>query len=215
MNTRNIPNQPTRFQFDTVFAADSARGISGMTRARSTYAADEVETMRREAHAAGHAAALAEAAHSQALALTAIAQSASVLIEQFDLQIDTIRMESAGLALAVARKLAGAALSIAPQADLEAFLSECLNKLHREARLVVTVTPDNADYLRSRINELTDQSGFAGRVIVVPEPSMRVTDCRIEWADGGIEKNIDDLFASIEEQLRRWKPTAATEGNDR
>lgn len=215
MTIRNIPSNATRFQFDTIFAADAARGISGAGRARSTYAADEVEAMRRDAHAAGHAAALAEAAHSQALALTAIAQSASVLIEQFDSQIDAIRLESAGLALAVARKIAGAALSMAPQADLEAFLSDCLNKLHKEARLVVTVTPDNADYLRSRIEDLAHQSGFAGRVIVVPEPSMRITDCRIEWADGGIEKNIDDLFASIEEQLRRWKPRPANEGNTR
>lgn len=203
---------PTRFQFDTVFAADTVRGLSGGGRQRSTFAADEVDAIRRDAHSAGREAAMAEATHAQAVALSAIARSATVLIEQFDSQIEAFRQDSATIALVVARKLAGEALAIAPHGELERFISECLNKLHREARLVVTVSPDNADHLRSRIGELVDQNGFAGRVVVMPETAMNLADCRIEWADGGIEKNLETTFASIEEQVRRWKPTQQAEG---
>jgi flagellar assembly protein FliH len=212
MTARNTPSNATRFNFDTVFAADTVRGLSGGGKQRSMYAADEVEGIRNDALAAGRQAALAEATHAQAVALTAIARSASVLIEQFDRQISEIRQESAALALVIARKLAGEALSIAPHTDLERFLGECLHKLHREARLVVTVTPLNADHLRNRIEEIVDQNGFAGRVIVMPDPSMGPADCRIEWADGGIERNLDTAFEAIEEQVRRWQPSPSTEG---
>jgi flagellar assembly protein FliH len=212
MTARNTPSNATRFNFDTVFAADTVRGLSSCGKQRSMYAADEVEGIRNDALAAGRQAALAEATHAQAVALTAIARSASVLIEQFDRQISEIRQESAALALVIARKLAGEALSIAPHTDLERFLGECLHKLHREARLVVTVTPLNADHLRNRIEEIADQNGFAGRVIVMPDPSTGPADCRIEWADGGIERNLDTAFEAIEKQVRRWQPSPSTEG---
>jgi len=212
MNQRPAPANPTKFQFDTVFAADVARGISGSGRQRSTFAADEVETMRHEAHAAGRASALAEAAHSQAIALSAIAQSATTLIEQFDHRISILQRESAGLALVIARKLAGEALSRAPLAELEAFLVDCFHKLHREARLVVTVPAENADGLRARLGELVESSGFAGRVIIMADAGMRISDCRVEWADGGIEKNLDDVFAAMEEQLHRWALSTKAEG---
>jgi len=215
MTARNTPSNPTRFHFDTVFAADTVRGLSGGGRQRSMYAADEVESIRNDALAAGRQAALTEAPHAQAVALSAIAQSASVLIAQFDQQIAEIRRESATLALVIARKLAGDALAIAPHTDLELFLGECLHKLHREARLVVTVTPLNADYLRSRIEQIVDGNGFAGRVIVMPEPSMGPADCRIEWADGGIERDLQAAFEAIEEQVRRWQPSPSTEGNSK
>ena len=148
--------------------------------------------------------ALAEAAHSQAMALSAIAQSATTLIEQFDHKIATLQRESAGLALVIARKLAGEALSRAPHAELEAFLVDCFHKLHREARLVVTVPAESADGLRDRLGDLVESSGFAGRVIIMADTGMRISDCRVEWADGGIEKNLDDVFAAMEEQLHRW-----------
>lgn len=215
MTAHNTPSNHTRFHFDTVFAADTVRGLSGGGKQRSMYAADEVEGIRNDALAAGRQAALTEATHAQAVALSAIARSTSVLIEQFDRQIEEIRRESAMLALAIARKLAGDALAIAPHTDLERFLGECLHKLHREARLVVTVTPLNADYLRSRIEEIVEQNGFAGRVIVMPEPSMGPADCRIEWADGGIERNLEAAMESIEEQVRRWQPSPPTEGNSK
>ena len=212
MTTRNPAPGVTRFQFDTVFASDNVRGLSGGGKKRSTFAADEVENIRKEALATGRQEALAEATHAQAVALSAIAQSTSVLIEQFDRHIECVRQESAALALAVARKLAGGALSIAPQLELESFLSDCLHRLYREARLVVTVTPDNADYLRSRIEDIVTQNGFSGRVVIMPDPAMGPGDCRIEWADGGIEKNLEATFASIEERLRQWQPSQFTEG---
>ena len=212
MTPRNPTPGVTRFQFDTVFASDNVRGLSGGGKKRSTFAADEVENIRKEALATGKQEALAEATHAQAVALSAIAQSTSVLIEQFDRHIECVRQESAALALAVARKLAGGALSIAPQLELESFLSDCLHRLYREARLVVTVTPDNADYLRSRIEDIVTQNGFSGRVVIMPDPAMGPGDCRIEWADGGIEKNLEATFASIEERLRQWQPSQFTEG---
>ena len=212
MNQRPTPANPTRFQFDTVFAADVARGISGTGRQRSTFAADEVETMRHEAHAAGRAAALAEAAHSQAMALSAIAHSATTLIEQFDQRMVALQHESAGLALVIARKLAGEALSRAPHAELEAFLVDCFHKLHREARLVVTVPAECAEGLRERIGQLVEASGFTGRMIIMEDAAMSISGCRVEWTDGGIEKNLDDIFAAMVEQLNRWTLSPKAEG---
>lgn len=199
------PVRPTKFNFDTVFGSNGAPATTQANRTRSAYSADEVEIIRKEAFAAGKASASAEIAHMQSMALSSIAQTLGTLVQQFDGQIEALRAESANLALAVGRKLAESALQAAPQGEILTMISDCMHKLHLEPRLVIRVSPAIADSIKSQIQALADQNGFAGRVIVLVEPSLSASACHIEWADGGIEQDINETFAAIQEQVARWQ----------
>jgi flagellar assembly protein FliH len=213
MSTPAQPARPAKFNFDTSFGTKGTPSSTQAARPRSAYSADEVEMIRKESFAAGKVAATAEDAHAQAMALSAISQSMSVLIQQFDGQLAALRDESAQLALAVGRKLAESALEMAPQAETIAMLGECMHKLHAEPRLVVRVAADIGEAVKAQIEPLSERHGFSGRVVVMIEPAFPPMACRIEWADGGIEQDLNSTFAAIQEHVIRWQAARTGEGN--
>jgi flagellar assembly protein FliH len=202
-----------KFNFDNEFGAKEAAAKAAAPRARSSYSADEVEIIRKECVAQGKADKEAAAQALQAQMLGAIAHSLTTLISQFDGAVTSMRQESAQLALAVGRKLAEHALAAYPLQEVQTLLADCLHKMHAEPRLVVRLAPDNAEAVRTEIDRLCETQGFAGRVIVIAEPSLRNADCRIEWADGGIERDTAATFAAIEQCAERWRTSTSAEEN--
>ena len=205
--------QPVRFNFDNVFGAKDASDQSAAPRARSTYTAAEVEAIRAEALLQGKNDSDAMSSALRAKALTFVAQNLTSVIAHADASIAVIRQESAQLALAVGRKLAECALAAFPAKELEELVAGCLHKMHAEPRLVVRASPICAEILRGEIDEMCTKQGFAGRVIVIAEPSLAGTDCRIEWADGGIERDVNATFAAIEQNAERWRASTSAEEN--
>jgi len=199
-------NRPVKFNFDTVFGAP-ANGA----RARSTYSAEEVEAIRRETFAEGKAETEAQATVARAATLGAVAQGVMRLIGEHDTAIAAIRSDSAAVALAVGRKLAEVALDAFPLKEVEALVAECLHKLHREPRIVVRVSETCAGGLRADIDALSAAHGYAGRVVILAEPSLPRADCRIEWADGGVERDLAKTFAIIEQSAERWRANPPVE----
>ena len=212
MSNSSAPQRPAKYNFDTVFGSKGAQASTTTTsKTRSVYSASEVDVIRKEAFAAGKLEANSESAHLQALALTAVSESVSTLMSQFDATIIALRNDSAQLALAVGKKLADAALATAPGEELVSFISDCMHKLHLEPRLVIRVAPSVSEHVTSQIDTLTTQTGFAGRVIVLVEPAMNPTACKIEWADGGVECDPTVTFEAIQQQVDRWHTAQTSE----
>src|SRR6185295_9302913 len=102
-----------------------------------------------------------------------------------------LRVDSVELAVAIARKLAAASLSAFPLKEIEDVVTDCIHKLHREPRLVVRVSADISDELQAEIHGLADRHGFTGRIVVLPEPALKGANCHVEWAGGGLERDLD------------------------
>jgi flagellar assembly protein FliH len=202
-----------KYNFDNEFGAKEAAARATVVRARSSYSADEVEIIRKESLAQGKADTEAMARALQAQTLGAIAHSLTTVIAQFDQTVLTMRQESAQLALAVGNKLAGYALEAFPLDEVRGLLADCLHKMHAEPRLVVRLAANAAKAIRAELDALCEQQGFAGRVIVIAEPALRGADCRIEWADGGVERDTTATFAAIEQCAERWRTSTSAEEN--
>lgn len=207
------PPRPVKFNFDNVFGAKSATAQATAARARSSYSSDEVDAIRNETFQQGKADTEALASALRAQALGAMAQRLTTVIAQFDAAVLAMRQEGALIALQVGRKLAETALSAFPQKEVEAVVADCLHKLHREPRLVVRLSPACADVLRADIDALCTQHGYAGRVIIMAEESLTGADCSVEWADGGVERDLAGTFAVIEQSAERWRASTSAEEN--
>ena len=203
--------RPVKFNFDNVFGSKGGATQAVAPRARSTFSSDEVDAIRKDTFAQGKAETEAQASALRAAALAAVAQRLNTVIGGLDATVLTLRQESAVLALQVARKLAETALAAFPQTEVEALLGECLHNLHREPRLVVRASAACAEALRGEIDALCQQHGYTGRVVILAEPQLSGADCRIEWADGGIERDLAQTFATIEECVERWRTAQSSE----
>jgi flagellar assembly protein FliH len=205
------PPRPVKFNFDNVFGAKTTAAQPAASRTRSSYSSDEVEAIRRETFRQGKADTEAAAAAVKAQALGAIAQSMGAVIAEFDAAVLAMRQESALVALQVGRKLAAVALAFFPEKEVETVVADCLHKLHREPRLVVRVSQACADALKNDIAAMCQTHGYAGRVIIMAEPSLSGADCSVEWADGGIERDLAATFAAIEQSAERWRTSTSAE----
>src|SRR4051794_22530827 len=131
-----MAGSPQKFSFDTVF--DGAGDVAfAPVRTKRHYTADEVETIREEAFAAGEKSTAAMAEVEAAHALSEIAQACGHALTALAHVAHEHRTSSAGLALAVGRKIADAALERFPDAPIDAALKELARELEAAPRLMV------------------------------------------------------------------------------
>ena len=54
------------------------------------------------------------------------------------------------------------------------------------------------------LTTLPARTAYEGRLVVLGEPSVGVGDCRIEWADGGINRDAGAADGAIGEAVARY-----------
>ena len=116
-----------------------------------------------------------------------LAAAVASAIHTMDDELEQVRAESAMLALAAAKTLAGAALSAVPEAEILDALRGALHQAIGEPRVVVRTNAALAQRLEQGAAEIANHEGYDGRVHFVADPALHGADCRIEWRGGGIE----------------------------
>lgn len=187
-----------KFTFDTDF--DDRAAEVAEARARKTLSTEEIETLKRDAREEGRKQADILATQAVAASIGQVAAAMLAAIEAMDGEVERLRAEAAGLALAAAKKLAGAALNHAPEAEIAEALNVALHQAIGEARVVVKTPPALAKAIESRAVEIAAEQGFEGRIKITGDTTLSGADCRIEWRGGGIERShsmIENALADL------------------
>jgi flagellar assembly protein FliH len=196
----NTSAGPRKFTFDQRFDEATARAAPAQPRAKKFYTPEEVE----EAFQRGRGSLEATAAQAQAMALGRIAEAAMAAISALDAMAAEARAEALIAAMAAARRIAGVALDRYPLDIVEDTVRQCLAQAAHEPRVVIRVNGNLAEALKERITGIADEIGFSGRVVVTSDPHIAVADCRLEWTDGGVERDAASISARIESALDRF-----------
>lgn len=114
-----------------------------------------------------------------------------------------ITQAATDLALAIMRKMHPALAAKHGLDEVEGVLAACLEQLKNEPRLVAYVPNALLDPLNERVATISAARGFEGRIVLIGDPELADSDCRIEWADGGLERDTRRLWADIEGALDR------------
>lgn len=187
-----------RFLFDQEFDANGR----ARPRARAeSFDEDDLAAARAQAYAEGEQAGFAAASSgveaNATEVLAEVARGLETSAAEFREFSDSWRQETAGIAVAIGRNLANRLLSEQPLAEIEAMVIDCLGQLREEPRLVVRTSSPVADAIADRMNQLAARAGFEGHLVILPDETMTDQDCRIEWAQGGVERSIQDTEAAI------------------
>lgn len=193
--------EPRKFTFDQRFDAESDHApSSAQPRAKKFYTPEEVEA----AYQRGRGSLEATAAQTQAMALSRIAEAAMTTISSLETMVAEVRAEALSVAMATARRIADLALDRYPLDVVEHTVRQCLTQAAHEPRIVIRVQAGIAEALRTRITVLAEEIGFAGRIVVTADPHVAAADCRLEWADGGVERDAGAIAGRIEDALGRF-----------
>jgi flagellar assembly protein FliH len=202
---------PHKFLFDQSFDLPDAKRAAQRKPPppppEPTFSAADLDAARAEGAAEARAAALAEAAQSigarAAAALGAIAGRVEALLaarerdaaEAQRAAVETLRAALAKAVPALCRK--------APLVEIEAMIAQCLREAFDEPRLVVRVADSLFETMQQRIAALAESAGFAGKVVLLADEALGPEDARVEWAEGGAERDTRRLIDDIDGALAR------------
>lgn len=87
--------------------------------------------------------------------------------------------------------------------NIEKTIRQAMEYNAEEMRIVVRVHDTMLDAIVERLYKIQAQQAFAGKVIVLSDDSVVAGDCKIEWADGGMERLGRMMTAQLDRALER------------
>jgi flagellar assembly protein FliH len=172
------------------------------------FSEEEMFAARDESYQKGREDGLREAEESRAFlesnAVRAISEQLAGLFAAEKRSAEAAMRSSIQVAQVMLKKLAPSLAKREGLSDIEGLMRECLMRLGKEPRVVVRVADDLADAVRAKVDGLVAESGFEGRVVVIGAPGLQPTDCKVEWADGGAERDFDRLLAEVDAVVERY-----------
>jgi len=170
------------------------------------------EEARQQGMSEGQSSALTGIEASVTQTLESLKGQLQLLSDNHSSSLENIRCEAASLAMAIANKLAPALIARLPEANVLGLVEECLNDLHDEPRIVVRASEPVCSAITEKVDLLAQATGFQGRIILLPDETKSGGDCRVEWADGGAEKDIKSTSGKIGEIIDRFVRTSSEAG---
>jgi flagellar assembly protein FliH len=197
----------SKFLFDRTF--DDASGVLDDEDDRYAKRHTKVELAAaraegvEEGRQAGHAAAMSSIEAQAARAMDAATRELTALGAGRAEARKAVMEAGLELAAAIARKAMPELARRNGLAEVEALVADCLGQLVDEPRVVIRVNDALLDALEGRTQALARQAGFEGKLVLLADAALGPGDCRVEWADGGVVRNLARLLDELDTTVQR------------
>ncbi len=212
-----------KYLFDTTFddefletqkAVEEAIIEEEMTPPPPTFSEEEMAACRETALAEGRAAGQAETeagiSRVASEALEVIGSHIGNLAELQKTSNEKTHRDALKLAAAIVRKTVPAIAYETAGPAIEDFIRGSLPQIMEEPRIVVRISEPLLEQIKEDMEKIAAQSGFPGQMIVISDPDLSIQDCRIEWADGGAERDSTRIWQEIDQSIERFLESQAS-----
>jgi flagellar assembly protein FliH len=207
-----------KFLFDRSFDDEPGSGSKKRARAKQTFTSEQIEAARKESceegFTTGQKAAMENQQQVMNVLLSGLDQKLTRLAEDSKKHWQELVTHAREMALAIARKALPVYAERNGLAEIEAIVTQAIGEMAHEPRLVVRVGESQFDAVSSKIKEISEQKAYNGKVAVLCDSALGPADCRVEWADGGIERDMSVLWQAIDRLMEpavRMAPTGTPE----
>lgn len=202
-----------KFVFGTEFAADGRVLRDGAE--RTSYTLEEVEVIKQDAYAQGCADEVAKQETVAAQALRDLAGQARSVLSTLKTEVQNVKSDYIVLAKLVGERLSGAATEHFPDSVLRTVIESAAEDMRAAPRLVIRLHPDIAAKIAGKLQDLTEEMGLTGQIVMREDESHARSDCLIEWANGSASLDHDTTLARIDAAIAAYlnpTPGAAERG---
>lgn len=203
-------NAPAKFLFDIDFAPAPKAPTAMPVSEHKTLLAEAETRGYRNGFQAAETEMRADAARRLAVALEQIGRTLDQLASGLPAIESRLETEAVEVAVSVANKLSPALIAREPFAEIAALVTECFRHLVAAPHVVIRIGEKIYPSAREKLEEIARQRGFEGRLVVLAEPDIAEGDCRIEWADGGINRDRAAAAALIADTVKRFVSARAS-----
>jgi len=196
------PTQTRKFLFDLAFDNGMNRKKAEREAPKPTFTQDHLDEARKLGYEEGFSA-------GQKAMMEDQQQYLNVLLSQLDQKLSHVMDTSTAIwqrhlaqcqeiALVIARKIVPNYVKTHGLDEIESIVAKIIGEMGREPRLVFRVSEAQFDDANTRINAIAAQAAYAGKLVILGDQDLGPSDCRIEWADGGIERDLKTLWQDID-----------------
>jgi flagellar assembly protein FliH len=204
LSTETHPEPVRKFMFDRSF--DDASIIHrAQERKPVLMKPEQVDALKKECYDNGFEAGKVTGQNEQIIQLDElmlrVEQNILRLVDNLANIVREQDTQTRQLVLAIAKKILPDFTAKNGLQEIEALLGDTIRDMAREPRLVVRVHENMFDTVNERVQALATQRAYPGKVIVLADSEVASGDCRVEWADGGVERNTQSTWNKIQETI--------------
>ena len=107
-------------------------------------------------------------------------------------------------AMAVCKKALPALCATNAVEEIRSLLEDNLRFLKDEPKISLCLNPFLADRIKPALADLVKKEAYSGKIAIIRDDSVNIGDCRVEWKNGGLEKNIQDILNHTEELVKLY-----------
>lgn len=163
--------------------------------------AEKVKEAEKKAYERGLKAAQESIEQSQKELLESINNKLIALIANTIKAEETAEQEAFVLARAVVDKLVPGLNEEHAAEIVNKFIADNFNSFKNESKLSFYIHPDIISYAQETIAKLANSYDFEGKIALHKDASLEKADCRIEWENGGVERNSAELGERVKNLL--------------
>ncbi len=125
----------------------------------------------------------------------------SMIYTEVGTLLQRLEKDASNLAFAFASRFAERLVAQEPKTEILALLHQILAPLRKAPHISIRLNEDVADDIKEMVDHKMDELGFAGKLTIIPDPSIMAGDCEVEWADGGIGRNLRSAIRQVDQLL--------------
>lgn len=176
----------------------------------ATFSLGDVERARAEGRVEGRADALAEAERSDQRRIATASEAIVAALADARREFESIRARgeasAIGVAAAIVRKMLPEFYRREGASEIVAMVSALLPSLINSPKLTVRLNGDECARLTQPLQAAAAAAGFDGRLLILADAGVAGGDCRIEWTNGGANRDGTRLWLDIEAALAAALP---------
>nr|WP_321443634.1 FliH/SctL family protein [uncultured Cohaesibacter sp.] len=125
----------------------------------------------------------------------------SMIYTEVGTLLQRLEKDASNLAFAFASRFAERLVAQEPKTEILALLHQILAPLRKAPHISIRLNEDVADDIKEMVDHKMQELGFTGKLTIIPDPAMMAGDCEVEWADGGIGRNLRSAIRQVDQLL--------------
>ena len=186
---------------------DSSEATIEETTLPPSYSQEELDkaiaNAEEKALAKGKEIAIEESEQRKQLLFSEIESNLRMLIEKQDEYLQSLEKTVIELAVVAIEKILPSLEQDVAKKEVEAFLDDNFIKFRRENNLSFTFSPDMVAEIAPILSKLANKNDYEGKIAVHKDINLGLTDCRVEWKNGGVERSSAKIKDKIKDLIQK------------
>ena len=125
----------------------------------------------------------------------------SMIYTEVGTLLQRLEKDASNLAFAFASRFAERLVAQEPKTEILALLHQILAPLRKAPHISIRLNEDVADDIKQMADHKMQELGFTGKLTIIADPTIMAGDCEVEWADGGIGRNLRSAIRQVDQLL--------------